>query len=156
MCGHVTTCESAITPGQPGKWCYPVCNYLTILHKIQFSSHCSCSMFQCCCPGWENIHHRRHREQWGTGARQHGDLWPQHEYVDSPAEPAMPALQTRLCGDQKVHPERLTTSAHSHTPQCTAGIRVKGLLPKLQRLSWVEWSRTPLLDKSTIWKGNVE
>lgn len=62
---------------------------------------------QCGDPGWEDIRHRRYREQRGSSPRQHGDLRPLHQHLDTPAVTALSALQTRLRGHQKVHPEWL-------------------------------------------------
>lgn len=66
-----------------------------------------CLPLQRCDPGREDLRHRRHREQRGSSPQQHGDLWPLHQHLDAPAVAALPALQTRLCGHQEVHSERL-------------------------------------------------
>lgn len=62
---------------------------------------------QCCDPGREDLCHRRYREQRGSGPRKHGNLWPLHQHLGAPAVTTLPTLQARLCGHQKVHPERL-------------------------------------------------
>lgn len=64
-------------------------------------------------PGWKDLRHRRHRKQRGSSPRQHGDLRPLHQHLDSPAVAALPALQTRLCRHQKVHSEWLRVAHYT-------------------------------------------
>lgn len=99
---------------------------------------------QRCYPGWEDLRHRRHREQRGSSPRQHGDLRPLHQHVDSPAVTALPALQTRLCCHQKVHSELLRVGQSQ---------RVDGSLGPGQSVSdlwtWRQHPSTPLLVQPT-------
>lgn len=99
---------------------------------------------QRCYPGWEDLRHRRHREQRGSSPRQHGDLRPLHQHVDSPAVTALPALQTRLCCHQKVHSELLRVGQSQ---------RVAGSLGPGQSVSdlwtWRQHPSTPLLVQPT-------
>lgn len=67
-------------------------------------------------PGREDLRHGGHREQRGSGPRQHGDLRPRRQHLDAPAVAALPALQTRLRGHQEVHPERLSGGNASVRP----------------------------------------
>lgn len=71
---------------------------------------------QRCCPGREDLRHRRHSQQRGSSPGQHGDLWAQHQHLDSAAVPPLSALQTRLRRHQKVHSERLMTPRWQQTP----------------------------------------
>lgn len=109
---------------------------------------------QRCYPGWEDLRHRRHREQRRSSPRQHGDLRPLHQHLDSPAVTALPALQTRLCCHQKVHSELLRVANHngstantSWAPGCgTMGDGSLGLGQSVSDLrTWRQHPSTPLL-----------
>lgn len=100
----------AAAPAPPSH-CVPAS--LEVWTTVGPNSAALCVFPQRCHPGREDLRHRGHREQRGSGAGQHGDLWPLHQHMDAAAVAALPALPARLRGHQEVHPERLRATAAS-------------------------------------------
>lgn len=176
MCGvHVATWESAIILKQPGKSfsyvIYHIFSHVIIMHEIQFSSPHSDFFSAVVLDG----------KIYTTGGivSSEGPALGNMEIFD-PCSNTWTLLQNLPCplfrhgcvvikkyiqsgwqlANTRTHRHIHTyihTCIHKHTyTQRTAGIQVKALLPKLQQLSWVEWSGTPLLNKPAIWKGSGE
>lgn len=100
------------------------------------------SSVQRCHPRWEDLRHGRQREQRGSSPWQHGDVWPLHQHLDSPAVASLPALQTRLRRHQKVYSERLIATRWRQIPAELRGFGTMGSLGLDQLISnlWI-WSQ---------------
>lgn len=107
---------------------------MSCIMKIKYfhSSHtflCFSWFEQCRSFGWEDLRYRRHCKQRGSGAGQHGGLWPLRQRLDTAAEHAMPTLQARLCGHQEVHSEWLMLEL-SNTRCCCLLCTLHSVLPR--------------------------